>query len=117
MVNKKVSYTYKNQGFMEESHVAAMRVFNDLCEDELLCFASLPKHSPNGKKKYLASNRNDLYPSIGGSAYEKQTKKAVEFRPGWFIPPNIGPKTLRRIFELLHKCRILEIGKDIAIVG
>lgn len=110
-MGKIVKYIYKGQEFMKESYAAAIRVFKDRSENELECFASLSKHSPSGRKRYLARNPEDLYPSEG---YNKRLiEKAEEFRPGWFIPPNIGPKTLTIIFKLVCKCSDLEYGIEI----
>lgn len=111
MGNKIVKYNYRGQEFIEESHSAAKRVFRDLSENELECFSCLLKHSPNGKKRYLANTRKKLYLSIIGNG--TLINKAEEFTDGWFIPPNIGPKTLGIIFTLICKCSDLEYGKDL----
>ncbi len=111
MVKKIVKYIYNDQEFMEESHDAAIRVFKDRSEDELECFASLPRHSSNGCKRYLARNPEDLYPSKGDN--KRLIENAEEFRPGWFISPNIGPKTLTIIFQLICKCSDLESEIDL----
>ena len=111
MGKKSVKFIYKGQEIMEESHAAAIRVFKDRSQDELECFASLPKHSSNGCKRYLTRNPEDLYPSKGDN--KRLIEKAEEFRPGWFISPNIGPKTLTIIFKLVCKCSDLEFGIDL----
>ena len=111
MMKKTVKYKYNDQEFMEESHTAAIRVFKDRSEDELVCFASLPKHSSNGSKRYLACNPEDLYLSKGDN--KRLIEKAKEFRHSWFISPNIGPKTLTIIFQLICKCSDLEFEIDL----
>ena len=100
---------YEAQGYQD----AAVQLFNAIAEDDsgiLLLFVQLPEHGGQGKR-YLARTKTDLYPP----SKRYLAEKAIEFRTGWFIPGNIGPKTFDRICGYLCGIAKLEYNKNLKV--
>jgi len=92
---KKIEISVK---YMVESHQDAYIKILDFIYDKypnaLKSFEQLPKHGEKGKR-YLARSKEKLYVNNPILA-----NRGRHFRNGWFIPGNIGPKTLNRIVQM-----------------
>jgi len=63
-------------------------------------------------RRYLAKSADEVYPENPKFA----AKKTFQFRPGWYIPGGLGPKTLSRLVKMVCKSSNFEYGKDIILL-
>jgi hypothetical protein len=59
-------------------------------------------------RKYLAKSQTDIYPDNPA----RSIQNTFQFRPGWWIPGNLGTKTFKRIVNLVCNTGKFELGKD-----
>ena len=113
-MSKNITFYLKSVKYEARSYQkAAIQLFNAIAEDDigiLLRFVQLPEHGGQGKR-YLAREKAVLYPPNKRYLAEK----AIEFRKGWFMPGNIGPKTFDRICGYLCGIAKLEYDKDLKV--
>jgi len=99
-------YSARNR---QEAAAILLNVLADKDPSILEKIAVLPGHG--AKRKYLGKSINEIYPDDPAVA----AQKTFQFREGWYIPANIGPKTLNRIVRLACEAGGLIEGKDIIV--
>jgi predicted type IV restriction endonuclease len=73
-------------------------------------FAALPKHGK--RRRYLAPNREELYPGREDLALSH----SYELAPGWWIGTNYSAASIRRIITMACDVAGLQLGKDVRLI-
>jgi len=81
----------------QEAYLKILGFIYEKYPQALNLFEQLSKHGEKGKR-YLASSKDKLYPNN-----PKLANKGRPFQDKWYIPGNIGPKTLNRIIRLFSQ--------------
>ena len=94
----------------QEAAAIILNIVADQDETILDRIAGLREHGVY--RRYLAKSASEVYPENPTSA----AKKTFQFRPGWYIPGHIGPKSLSRLVRIVCRSSNLQYGKDIIIL-
>jgi hypothetical protein len=72
-------------------------------------FAALPRHGRS--RRFLAANRNDLYPGREDLAAEY----SHEVAPGWWLGTNYGADQIRKIIAMGCDVAGLQLDRDVQL--
>lgn len=110
-----VGFRYKKQLFQfrnaREVMVAIFKTFQEEDSTFFERFASRPKHG--NKRRFLAKNKYDLYPTRPDFA--ESTSFATEVLPGWWLGLNYSKQSIEKIIRMACEVKGIKYGKDIIL--